>query len=51
MKKCDPFKCDWFKKIYEKMWDKRPVDVFIVACPCREGKGTNCTKEEQKTES
>lgn len=44
-KKCAPLKCPLFKAQFEKVWDKRPVDVLVVACPYREG--LNCSSEKE----
>lgn len=45
MTKCKPLKCRRFMRIFEKAWDKVPVDLYLLHCPNRHGKtkyGTKC---------
>jgi hypothetical protein len=45
-KKCQPLKCHHFKHIYEAIWDKQPVDVFVERCGYRT-KQNCCLRESE----
>jgi hypothetical protein len=47
--KCQPTKCRTFIIIYEKIWDKAPVDIAVVNCPHRR-KDNACMNCEEKLE-
>jgi len=31
--KCEPLKCKYFKRIWDKMWDRTPMDKYFIGCP------------------
>jgi hypothetical protein len=33
--KCQPLKCETFKRMFDRFYDKVPVDAFVVKCPYR----------------
>jgi hypothetical protein len=35
MKKCEPFKCARFKRLYERTWMRVPADRWVMICPFR----------------
>jgi hypothetical protein len=46
VKKCDPFNCNRFNRLYERTWEKVSADRWIMTCPFRVEGTADCDLRE-----